>query len=215
MFLAYGCRLWIKLCLLFACERFFCLFLLCLVGIFLNPFNLLVHDRRCLLLTTILGWLVKTLARHRYVTAGWVWGGYRSSSFVQIACGRELPLRGVAVGFFSFFLSSHASNPQIYWEVGYFHRWGLHLAVILLTEFSELCLNWFKSKKPRFWEKGEKAQEPLILIRPWSSPTSVMQLVHNYIWRLEWNFWIRHCRAMSSVKKKFKSVCIVKFSEAN
>lgn len=33
MFLAYVCRFWIKLSLWFACVGFFCLFLLCLVGV--------------------------------------------------------------------------------------------------------------------------------------------------------------------------------------
>lgn len=144
---------------------FFACFCCVRLAFFLNPFNLLVHDRRCLLLTTILGWLEKILARHRYVMAGWVWGGYGSSSFVQIASGWELPLWGVAVGFFwlffFFFLSSHASNPQIYWEVGCFHRWGLHLALILLIEFSELCLNWFESKKPHvFGRRGKRLRSP-------------------------------------------------------
>lgn len=79
--------------------------------VFLGPFDLLVPDRRCLFLTTFLGWLVKIPAQRCYVRVGLVWGGDGSSSFMQISCGSQLPL-----------VCLRLKNMKIYWEVGYFCR---------------------------------------------------------------------------------------------
>lgn len=176
-----------------------------------------MHDRRCLLLTTILGWLVKILARCVALRNGGV--GLGRLRFQQLGAD-GLWLRAAFWGgccgllflVFSCFKSSNILRSRVFPLVRASSR--THFGFTYWIAWTALKLIWIKNKTC-FWEKGKKAQEPLVFIRSSSSPTSVMQLAHNYVWRLEWNFWIWHCCAVSSVKKKFMSVCNVKFSEEN
>jgi len=62
--------------------------------------------------------------------------------------------------------------------------------------------------------EGEKGSgEPPVLARSESCLTSVMQLVDNFIWQLDWNFWIR--LLCNERCKEEIQVYSVKFSEAN
>lgn len=102
----------------------------------LSPFGLLVHDRRCLLLTTVLSWPVKAPARQRYATMG----ALGELPAPAAACRLLLAaccLLGGLLGFFPCPKPSSIARSGIFLSA----RTASHAHFALLIEFSEPCLS--------------------------------------------------------------------------
>lgn len=138
-------------------------------------------------------------------------GASSSSSCLQVAPGCLLPLRWAPWLFSLPETIEHSEEWDI--SVGK-NRVSCSFRVAYWIFWTVLKLIAVQNKAC-FWEKGKMAEEFLMLIRFWSSLSSVTLLVHDYIWRFEWNLQIWGGCAMRGAKKKFKSVCHAKFSEAN
>lgn len=98
---------------------FVCFYYILLIFKFiLKPLLLLVCDRRCLLLTVTLGWLVKILAWHCYVTVGRAWGDYSSSS-LWLRAASSGGCCGFGLGFFILLL--------VLKKVKYMEKWSISI----------------------------------------------------------------------------------------
>lgn len=177
----------------------------------LSPFGLLVHDRRCLLLTTVLSWPVKAPARQRYATMG----ALGELPAPAAACRLLLAACCLLGGLLGFFSLPETIERSEEWDISVGENCVSRSFCVAYWIFWTVLKLIAVQNKACFWEKGKMAEESLMLIRFWSSLSSVVLLLHDYIWQFEWNLQIWGGCAMRGAKKKFKSVCHAKFSEAN
>lgn len=221
MFVAYGCKLWLKL--FSACMRAVGCFVVVIwlvhfiylcVCVCVKPFRFAGAWQEMSPSNNSSELAGESPGQAALRNDGCARGGSSSSSCLQVARGCVLPLRWALVGSLAFSLPETIKHTEE-WDISVGENCISHSFCIAYWIFWTVLRLIAVQNKTCFWEKGKTAEESLMLKRFWSSLSSVMPLVHDYIWQFEWNVQIWDGCAMRGAKKKFKSVCHVKFSEAN